>query len=185
MADDLGLTVALLGTLPRSPAAALMLQAGIIDDVAVAVMSILPTDIAGARSLGPVRGHRALSVRLHRGRRAAPGLTRRRRRDCAGRYWGTFDSNCRVNVCNGTAPRRAGGSRHPPAGERPQAMRGRMDCCASCRPECLRPARWPPGANTNDEAAPYRELTNPTRELADAGLAAHEQNRFRCLVVTV
>jgi amidohydrolase len=54
VADDLGLTVALLGT-PAEEAGggkALMLQAGTFDDVAVAVM-VHPgtTDIAGARSL--------------------------------------------------------------------------------------------------------------------------------------
>jgi amidohydrolase len=54
VADDLGLTVALLGT-PAEEAGggkALMLQAGTFDDVAVAVMVHPgPTDIAGARSL--------------------------------------------------------------------------------------------------------------------------------------
>src|SRR5271166_460429 len=54
VADDLGLTVALLGT-PAEEAGggkALMLDAGTFDDVAVAVMVHLgPTDIAAARSL--------------------------------------------------------------------------------------------------------------------------------------
>src|ERR1700758_3394401 len=54
VADDLGLTVALLGT-PAEEAGggkALMLQAGVFDDVAVAVMVHPgPTDIAAARSL--------------------------------------------------------------------------------------------------------------------------------------
>src|SRR5277367_1014279 len=54
VADDLGLTVALLGT-PAEEAGggkALLLQAGTFDDVAVAVMVHPgPTDIAGARSL--------------------------------------------------------------------------------------------------------------------------------------
>ena len=54
VADDLGLTVALLGTPAEESGGgkALMLQAGTFDDVAVAVMVHPgPTDIAGARSL--------------------------------------------------------------------------------------------------------------------------------------
>ncbi len=54
VADDLGLTVALLGT-PAEEAGggkALLLEAGVFDDVAVAVMVHPgPSDIAGARSL--------------------------------------------------------------------------------------------------------------------------------------
>ncbi|WP_204080813.1 M20 family metallopeptidase [Mycobacterium riyadhense] len=54
VADDLGLTVALLGTPAEESGGgkALMLQAGTFDDVAVAVMVHPgPTDIAGTRSL--------------------------------------------------------------------------------------------------------------------------------------
>ncbi|KAA1250890.1 M20 family metallopeptidase [Mycobacterium simiae] len=54
VADDLGLTVALLGTPAEESGGgkALMLQAGVFDDVALAVMAHPgPTDIAGARSL--------------------------------------------------------------------------------------------------------------------------------------
>ncbi|KZS58205.1 amidohydrolase [Mycobacterium ostraviense] len=54
VADDLGLTVALLGTPAEESGGgkALMLQAGTFDDVALAVMVHPgPTDIAGARSL--------------------------------------------------------------------------------------------------------------------------------------
>ncbi|ORW97861.1 peptidase M20 [Mycobacterium szulgai] len=54
VADELGLTVALLGTPAEESGGgkALMLQAGTFDDVAVAVMVHPgPTDIAGARSL--------------------------------------------------------------------------------------------------------------------------------------
>lgn len=54
VADELGLTVALLGTPAEESGGgkALMLQAGAFDDVAVAVMVHPgPTDIAGARSL--------------------------------------------------------------------------------------------------------------------------------------
>ncbi|QUR66577.1 M20 family metallopeptidase [Mycobacterium spongiae] len=54
VADDLGLTVALLGTPAEESGGgkALMLQAGTFDDVAVAVMAHPgPSDIAGARSL--------------------------------------------------------------------------------------------------------------------------------------
>src|SRR5579884_1365332 len=54
VADDLGLTVALLGTPAEESGGgkALMLQAGVFDDIAAAVMVHPgPTDIAGARSL--------------------------------------------------------------------------------------------------------------------------------------
>ncbi|ETW25875.1 amidohydrolase [Mycobacterium gastri] len=54
VADDLGLTIALLGTPAEESGGgkALMLQAGTFDDVALAVMVHPgPTDIAGARSL--------------------------------------------------------------------------------------------------------------------------------------
>ena len=85
VADDLGLTVALLGT-PAEEAGggkALMLQAGAFDDVAVAVMVHPgPTDIAGARSLAlsevtvHYRGKEShAAVAPHLGVNAADALT--------------------------------------------------------------------------------------------------------------
>ena len=85
VADDLGLTVALLGT-PAEEAGggkALMLQAGTFDDVAVAVM-VHPgsSDIAGARSLAlsevnvHYRGREShAAVAPHLGLNAADALT--------------------------------------------------------------------------------------------------------------
>jgi amidohydrolase len=85
VADDLGLTVALLGT-PAEEAGggkALMLRAGTFDDVAVAVMVHPgPTDIAGARSLAlsevtvGYRGKEShAAVAPHRGVNAADAVT--------------------------------------------------------------------------------------------------------------
>ena len=85
VADDLGLTVALLGT-PAEEAGggkALMLQAGTFDDVALAVMVHPgPTDIAAARSLAlsevtvGYRGKEShAAVAPHRGLNAADAVT--------------------------------------------------------------------------------------------------------------
>src|SRR3954471_5047457 len=85
VADDLGLTVALLGTPAEESGGgkALMLQAGTFDDVAVAVMVHPgPTDIAGARSLAlsevtvHYRGKEShAAVAPHRGVNAADAVT--------------------------------------------------------------------------------------------------------------
>ena len=179
VADELGLTVALIGT-PAEEAGggkALLLKAGTFDDIAATVMLHPgPLDIAARTLAGAVQ----VAVR-YSGREAhaavAPYLGHQRRRRDHRRAGGdrpaAAAAGARADGARHRHRRRAGHERHPrPRRDAVHDARQRRRVAARARGQdgrlLPRRMRWPPAANTGSArpSPPYDELA-PDQWLAD------------------
>ncbi len=170
VADDLGLRVALVGT-PAEEAGggkALLLKAGVFDDISAAVMLHPgPADIAAARSLAlseaivRYRGKESHSRPTWASTPSTPSPSRKWPSGCCVSNWR------RANWCTASSPT---------AGRRSTSSPGTRRCstrcapsnptrCASWRAGCMPAsprAQWPPAANTRS-TTPRPPTTNSSR----------------------